>query len=201
MTLPIATEWPRIALVAGHLDEWRRHRRATGTGSLYAHYTAVGLDWETVEALADDVADCMGRRHPDQRILRCEALYLERWHVERTDARCVYLHRFRSSDPDVGPHDHPWDSASLLLAGRQEERWRPAGDAGTDATAALASGALTYRTAAHAHRLLPLGDGEEAPVTLFVTGRRRHAWGFWVDGPGGRVRLRYPDPLLLGAGP
>jgi hypothetical protein len=48
--------------------------------------------------------------------------YLERYLLLRLpNGGMVWLHRFLSSDPDRGFHNHPWDSVSLMLVGGYDE--------------------------------------------------------------------------------
>lgn len=48
--------------------------------------------------------------------------YMTRWHVlPRNKWLNIYLHRFIHGDDDRALHDHPWHSASLILAGRYIE--------------------------------------------------------------------------------
>lgn len=48
--------------------------------------------------------------------------YLKRWHLlPRNTWFNVYLHYFVHGDDDRALHDHPWQSASLLLEGRYRE--------------------------------------------------------------------------------
>jgi quercetin dioxygenase-like cupin family protein len=97
--------------------------------------------------------------------------YLERFHLVQSPALGVRFHHFRTDDP-AHLHDHPWDSVSLLLAGRVREHtatglvvWHP--------------GELVTRPAEQAHRL-ELVDGEA--WTYFTTGPLLRRWGFHVDG-------------------
>lgn len=161
------------------------------------HYELYGRD-EPVPAL-EDIAGAV-RRHmaaaqPDQVIARQGSAYLERWWLERSLVRSIYLHRFVGPDPDVGPHDHPWNSASLLLAGTQIERWLQDGSSrATPHCRTLVAGYVTYRPARFAHQL-QIRPGSEPPITLFVTGRVSRDWGFWVERDGARRLERHPIEL------
>ncbi|MCH9683739.1 MAG: hypothetical protein K0V04_20060 [Deltaproteobacteria bacterium] len=93
----------------------------------------------------------------------------------------VYLHHIRQSDWDrEALHDHPWDAVSLVLAGGYIEerldgdrrgdfsiraRWRGAG------TVARVGGELF-------HRIELLAD--TTAWTLFIVGRKRKTWSFFV---------------------
>ncbi len=137
------------------------------------------------------------RGEPDQRIGRRGEPYLERWHVERTMDRHVNLHRFVGPDPDVGPHDHPWNSVSLILAGRQDEYWLPAYayGAGPLRTRRLEAGDIVYRSAEFSHQLRTARGSEATPLSLFVTGPRVREWGFWVERDGDLHHERHPPDL------
>lgn len=173
------------------LDDWRRYLggigQATTVAEIHGARSAVGQTRAAAE-------EWTRLRPPEQTIWREERAYLQRWWLERTRERCVYLHRFLAPDPDHGLHDHPADSASLLLAGRQIEHWREDGaDASTPPRVrVLDEGAFVWRPAAHAHQLYP-APGSGPPLTLFVFGPRVRSWGFWVpDGRGGLYLDRRP---------
>jgi hypothetical protein len=51
------------------------------------------------------------------------AVYMERWFLDKSVERGVYLHHFVASD-DETPHDHPRRSTSLILAGGYIEHIR-----------------------------------------------------------------------------
>ena len=128
-----------------------------------------------------------------------ERPYLSRWILERCTADngrsslSVYIHLFTADDPAI-PHDHPWHSTSLLLAGHLLEEWTPIGHepfhAGHQARR-LKPGDVVYRPASHTHRLSITGTATSA-LTLFVTGPRIREWGFW-DQPDGRPPRFIPD--------
>ena len=195
-----AGDWLRPA--AEVLDVWRRgrtlddappereHREATGT---------IGLHAGLVEQVAGEAAALIAHRPPDQVIDRVGRAYLERWWIERSEGRAIYLHHWLGDDPDLGLHDHPADSASLCLAGALRERWLARGDLPDSQIRErfLAPGAVVYRRAAHAHQMYV--ESEE-PLTLFVFGPRSASaeWGFWVPSPDGtrKVRYRHPSPPI-----
>lgn len=107
--------------------------------------------------------------------------YMHRWFVlPRNVFGGVYLHRFLRSDKDV-PHDHPWDSTSILVEGRYNEEMYD-GPTLVDVATRYA-GDVTTREAEASHRVV-LTDG---PATsLFIMGPRRRQWGFHC--PSGWVR-------------
>ena len=86
----------------------------------------------------------------------------------------VRVHLIKQPDGDRHLHDHPWNARSIILSGGYVEQ-RPGarffvrrpGD-----TVALKFGEY--------HRITNVRDG--GALTLFVTGRYRGQWGFWVDG-------------------
>ncbi len=114
--------------------------------------------------------------------------YLLRWHLRPKQTGrsefALYLHHFLQPDGDV-LHDHPWPSASWLLAGEQSELWKASGSMdGPPAHQSLAPGSQVLRPATHSHSLsLPrVGDEAWGPATtLFATGKRVRDWGFWPD--------------------
>lgn len=94
----------------------------------------------------------------------------------------VRLHYTTSSD--VGHfHDHPWPSISLILAGGYWEL-RPILDDERRVVGVTrhwcGPGTLIFRRAGTWHRL-ELGSGQPC-TSLFAIGRKRHGWGFLVDG-------------------
>lgn len=107
--------------------------------------------------------------------------YMLRWFVTpRSVFGGVYLHRFLRSDKDV-PHDHPWDSTSVLLAGQYDEELYDRHVLYGVRT--CRAGDVHQRKAEDAHRIV-LTHG---PATsLFFWGVRRRQWGFhcpngWVQ--------------------
>ncbi len=129
---------------------------------------------------------------PDEQLIRTDngRPYLLRWWLHRPPAdkqstQAVYLRQFLR--PDLPPpHDHPWDSAALVIRGILHERvFHDAADPAFDLR--LHPGDVVFRSAEHRHLLQPLGMARA--VTVFVTGCRRRRWGFVrPDGTVGRDR-------------
>lgn len=105
-----------------------------------------------------------------------DAVYMRRWWLTRQLARDgsggergQYVHGFWNDDP-AGLHDHPWPSASLLLAGRVRDhtesgRWID-----------VSAGDVVLRPAGYRHRLtLHPEANRNGPhaMSLIATGRRR----------------------------
>ena len=100
--------------------------------------------------------------------------YLERYALCGLLGWRAYIHRFLTSDPDRGLHDHPWGlSVSLILAGGYSEV-----RAGT--MRRLFPWQLNIIRGNDFHRIL-VDQGQEA-WTLFVHGPRVKGWGFWRNG-------------------
>ena len=180
-----------IRATAAMLSAWLEHPAGTERGFRCQRITETCL---TPLSLIGEAADAIiARGPPDQRIGAPGRIYLERWWLERGPRRSVYLHRYIGDDPRRDLHDHPADSASLMLRGALLERWLPRGSA-VEAEVrrqGLGAGTVTYRPAEHAHQLetWPLGaevTAGEQPLTLFVFGPRRRRWGFWVPARDGR---------------
>jgi len=103
--------------------------------------------------------------------------YLHRWHlIPKNKYFNIFLHRVLKSDDVRAVHDHPWWSLSFLIKGTLDERYRcPACGKNTLKRTAPRFWPV-FRKASFAHRLVLVSD--EA-WTIFITGRRRHDWGFW----------------------
>lgn len=106
------------------------------------------------------------------------------WSPGTTDLRNIYLHQFTGDDDDRAPHDHPYDSVSIILeVGYWEEL--------PGAKLLRQPGDIVHRKSIHPHRVVLLRDehGHKVPSwSLFVTGPRLvHPvsgvfgdWGFHV---------------------
>lgn len=91
----------------------------------------------------------------------------------------IYLHHFRSKDPDRHPHSHPWWWAfSIILAGGYtEQRIMKDGSIRTKRFRPGMVSILRHDTFHHVSEL----HGRET-WTLFVCGEKTSHWGFWVNG-------------------
>lgn len=138
-----------------------------------------------LRALESWAMKTMFMRNPDITIGDHDDPYMERWHIlPRNPFFNLYLHRFLRDDDDRALHDHPWASASLLIAGSYVEvtPWpdKPYAPGwgvrrGNQAWRYL-PGDLIFRSATHAHRIELLSAHH--CVTLFATGPRVRDWGF-----------------------
>ena len=154
----------------------------------------LGLDEAMRDRVVGEAMALTASRPPDQVIERVGRPYLERWWLERGGLRSLYVHRWRGDDPDLGLHDHPADSASLVLAGCYRERWLAHGDQPDRwiRTWDLAPGDVAYRPARHAHQIHLHGPGPH--LTLFIFGARARQWGFWVPSPDGTAKTLQRHP-------
>jgi hypothetical protein len=134
------------------------------------------------ERLAQWLIELGMRRPPDLEIGGSADPYLRRWYLlPRNPLLNVYLHQILRSDDDRALHDHPWLNLSLILEGgyhevvfaRPPRRGQPLP---TTRVRARFEGDLILRRARAAHRLVLC---EESCWSLFVTGPRLRAWGFW----------------------
>ena len=160
-------------LAPGPLEHYRRIKRRDAANTL-----ASGL--EEYRRAAGALIDA---RPPDLTIYRQGERYLQRWWlVPRVPHRGrAYLHRFVQEDERYGLHDHPWDSASLMVRGTCREHWRRTGDEpGPAHVTVLGPGNVALRPAEHAHRIEPLPARSEA-WTVFVSVPRVREWGFWEE--------------------
>lgn len=111
--------------------------------------------------------------------------YLERYHLFRLPGGGgAYIHRFLSSDPDRGLHDHPWDHALgiVLAGGYREERLQ------SDAVVVrdVRPGQINRLRGADFHRVI-LPHQHEA-WTFFAHTRKRKDWGFLGKAADGGTR-------------
>ncbi|KEP41877.1 hypothetical protein [Mycobacterium kansasii] len=120
---------------------------------------------------------------PHQLIGDTHAPYLLRWYLLPPNRHLnLYLHQFHRSDDPPELHDHPWDFASLVIAGSYVEI--------TETSAApRRPGTVAIRRAEHRHRIQlrcgPSGRPRRC-WSLVLTGPHRRQWGFWsptADGP------------------
>jgi len=111
--------------------------------------------------------------------------YLERFYVLSTSWLGIYLHRFWSSDDD-GLHDHPWNSASILLAGgyfeeEPERQTVPNGPTVSHFRHPLHP-PIKLRSRYDAHRITVPNGTEGQTWSLFIRfGFKRRPWGFYRD--------------------
>lgn len=109
-------------------------------------------------------------RKPDEVIENSSGVYLNRWYLVRNPPHCnVYVHQFLGSDDDRALHDHPWDSTSIVLAGRYLEHLK-------EGKVVREIGDVIMRDAYTPHRVELLGT---ECWTLFTTGPKHKEWGFW----------------------
>lgn len=108
--------------------------------------------------------------------------YLERFYILSTPWLGIYLHRFWSSDDD-GLHDHPWNSASILLNGSYLEEQPERQSVPYGATIVRLRRPLhpiiKLRTKYDAHRIT-VPENEKGAWSLFIRfGLKRRKWGFY----------------------
>jgi len=110
--------------------------------------------------------------------------YLERYYLFGALGWHAYLHRFMSSDPDRGLHDHPWSRAvSFVLTGGYDEQRPTAGDPDRISVRTIRPFRFNFLRGEDFHRVVLR---EDRPAwTLFLHGPRTKGWGF---AQGGRLR-------------
>lgn len=98
------------------------------------------------------------------------------------------VHHIATPDADRHMHDHPWDFVSLVLRGGYTEL-RPVavepcfeGEEERSFEVTRRAGSLAFRRATDRHRIVAVLPDT---WTLFVTGPKRHWWGFHT--PRGKV--------------
>ena len=111
--------------------------------------------------------------------------YLNRWYIlPHNNWFNIYLHQFIGSDVDRCLHDHPWWSVSFLLKGKLQELMQDTDKYILGPNMLLRSRGIRWmipyvRSAIHRHRIILISD--EA-WTIFITGPKIRAWGFWPKG-------------------
>ena len=138
-------------------------------------------------------------------------VYLHRWYLlPRGWPFSIYLHKFVGDDDDRGLHDHPYDNVSIPLSRAGYEEVVP-----VDCTRLVPRGLTEIkhrrwlvpvrRRAEDPHRVLlttrvtPDGGVEQVPCwSLFLRGRRRRDWGFYL--PTGWVSNSVIQPGYTGYG-
>jgi hypothetical protein len=115
-------------------------------------------------------------------LLRCRVIrgnhgepYLERYHLFRLPGGGgAYIHRFLSSDPGRGLHDHPWDRALgvVLAGGYREQRLVDNQVVERD----LVAGCVNRLRGADFHRIIL--PAQRQAWTLFMHSRKAGDWGF-----------------------
>jgi len=159
--------------------------------------SAIVLPEFLLEPLRREVLDTINHRAPDRIIGSAGDPYMYRWHlIERNRDGNAYAHRFFRSDDDRAHHDHPWESCSIVLAGRYIEHSIAAG--GIHRRVMRIAGDVIYRGAHEAHRIEIIA-GELAPVTLFLTGAVIREWGFHCPDRGWVHWREFTNPADGGA--
>lgn len=99
----------------------------------------------------------------------------------------IFIHLFLQSDNDV-PHDHPWDSYSVLLWGKIHEKRQvetvslqnpPYGDPIEYETGPIKKFRIKFREARYRHSILL--DSKWA-LTIFIPQRKERSWYFYPEG-------------------
>lgn len=96
---------------------------------------------------------------------------------------CIRLHCIHAPDLDREMHDHPWTFLSVVLRGWYIED-RPLSPERADfpeiGVATLRKvGSYALRRFYHRHKIISVSPG--GVWTLFVTFRKRQAWGFYTE--------------------
>lgn len=106
--------------------------------------------------------------------------YLDRLRIIQTPWFGIYLHHIHRPDREPDPHDHPWNFASMVLAGWYEELvWADKRDAASWIRRDRPRWSLRRITRNGAHRI----TGTSGPLwTLVLTGPKVAEWGFWPRG-------------------
>lgn len=102
-------------------------------------------------------------------------LHFRRWCLFWTPWFAIYLHSITHSDEDIDEHEHPWDFASLILAGSYEESATAYTDKGpVKSIRVFRPGEINYHIATDTHKITILAS----VWSLVFVGRRKHDWGY-----------------------
>ncbi len=110
-------------------------------------------------------------------------LYMNRWHIIRSQWLNIYLHEFNMEEAHEASHDHPYDSVSIILGGGYREVFLDG------RSRVVQKGDVVFRRATAAHRIVPdypehvtRHNGVINCWSLFVTGPRVRDWFFYQNG-------------------
>lgn len=104
-----------------------------------------------------------------------EKVYLARYTFLWIGPFHFHIHIFHRSDMDRVMHDHPWNFCTIILRNGYIEHTPHY--PGCDYTEVLLPLTARWRPAKWRHRV-ELIDNQPA-VTIMITGRKQHSWGFW----------------------
>jgi hypothetical protein len=96
----------------------------------------------------------------------------QRMIARRSPGGSIYIHRWLRSDPD-DLHDHPWDFCSVILT---VGYW----EITPDGSFYRPPGSVVIRKAEERHRV-QIDPDKPNPISLFITGAERRAWGFHTE--------------------
>ena len=90
----------------------------------------------------------------------------------------IRIHHIALPDQDRDLHDHPWNARIFILRGayREVRRFGP----GLDVTIDRLAGETATLKFGEYHAITDVSTG--GVWTMFVTGKYRGTWGFWVNG-------------------
>ncbi len=99
-------------------------------------------------------------------------LHFRRWRIISTPWFSIFVHNIYKADEDKHLHDHPWSYCNAVLRGSYLEET-------PDGINLMDVGSSSRRKAESFHKILKVWG----PVTtLFMIGRRRRDWGYFVNG-------------------
>ena len=108
--------------------------------------------------------------------------YLERYYLCTLFGKRIFIHRFMSSDPDRGLHDHPWHWAlSLILAGQYNELYLHSENLDDKQFIAMRTkkaGEFNKIEGGKFHRVMLDEEYMGKTWTMFMHGPRDREWGF-----------------------
>jgi hypothetical protein len=107
--------------------------------------------------------------------------HFERWQIIQTRWFGIYFHCIYQADTDKHCHDHPWDYISIPLWGKfiELKKNNIEGKA-YYSFPTICFGQIIKRKAEDFHKIHRLCS--KKVYTLFLTGPRKRAWGYDVNG-------------------
>lgn len=110
-------------------------------------------------------------------ISKTGVLHFQRWRILDLGIIAIYIHKIYEPDQDQHLHNHPWNYFNLILSGGYEVEELLHGCYQVFNT--MEPMKFSFRKHNEYHKIKYL---HSPTTTLFITGRRKYEWGYFVDG-------------------